>query len=79
MPPRIKPKRLCEASGLARIPSSPSGLCPLDRAHMGSVPSAGSLAQLRTMTPALSLPFLCIKQSTKQCQAKELRGLPFRC
>ena len=72
-------KRLGEASGLARIPSSPSGLCLLDRAHMGSAPSAESLAQLRTVTPALSLPFLCIKQSTKQRQAKELQGLPFRC
>ena len=57
----------------------PSRLCLLDRAHMGSAPSAESRARQSAMTTALSLPFSCIKQSTKQRQAKELQGLPFWC
>ena len=67
---------LGEAFSLARIPSSPRALCLRGRAHMGSAPPAESRTRQSVMTPALSLPCPCIKQSTKQCQAKEVQDLP---
>ena len=75
---RAPSQRLGEVSSLAEFPSSGSQLCLRDRAHMGSASSVESWARQRAVTPALSLPFLCIKRSTKQRQAKELQGLPFR-
>ena len=48
---------LGEASSLAGFPSSPSQLCLLDRAHMGSALSAESRTRQSAMTTALSLPF----------------------
>ena len=54
--------------------SSPGQLCLPDRAHMGSAPPAESQTRQSEMTQALSFP--CIKQSTKQRQAKEVQDLP---
>ena len=48
---------LGEASSLAGFPSSPSQLCLLDRAHMGSVLPAESRTRQSAMTAALQLPF----------------------
>ena len=73
---RAPSQGLGEASSLAGVSSSPSVLCLLDRAHMGSASSAESQTRQRVVTPALSFPFSCIKQSTKQSQAKERQELP---
>ena len=75
---RAPSQRLGEASSLTGFPCSGSQLCLRSRGHMGFASSAESRARQRAVTSALSLPFLCIKQSTKQRQAKELQGLPFR-
>ena len=66
---------LGEASGLAKAFASPRALCLCDRAHMGSASAAESRTRQSVMTPALSLLFACIKQSTKQRQAKEQQGI----
>ena len=42
---------------------------------MGSAPSAESRTRQSAMTPALSLPFSCIKESTKQHQAKRTMSI----
>ena len=73
---RASRKGLGKASSHARVFSSPSQLCLPDIAHMGSAPSVESRTRQSAMMPALSLSFPCIKQSTKQRQAKEQQDLP---